>query len=372
MFIKKMFFLTIKYMKVIHFIAGIDKKEGGTAEYMRSLGSELKNHIEIIVATGICANPIDIAGVKIIFFKTSVSRWFSMLKEFKQFLLTEKPDIVHINGIWSPQNWAFQKTAQELGIKVIVSPHGMLEPWILAQNPWKKKLGLFLYQKKAIQRASCLHATAQMEATNFQSLAFKTSICIIPNGINLSDVKEIKTFYGTKKMVFLSRIHPKKGIELLLEAWRDSNTSGWTLEIAGNGEENYIRDLNQSAQDLKNVHFVGAKYSEAKWNFIRSADVMVLPTHSENFGIVIAEALAVGVPVITTRGTPWEDLEINQCGWWINLSVEDLKITIEKAIHTPASTLEKMGNQGRKLVKEKYEIKVVTNKMIELYQKVLN
>lgn len=359
-------------MKIIHFIAGIDKKEGGTSEYMRLLGTELKNHIEIIVATGVSENPINIEGVRVEFFQTSVSRWFSMLKEFKQFLVTEKPDIVHINGIWSPQNWGFQKVAQELGIKVILSPHGMLEPWILAQNPWKKKLGLFLYQKKAIQRALCLHATAQMEADNIRSLGFKTPIYIIPNGIDLQDVKELKEYYGTKKMVFLSRIHPKKGIELLLEAWRNCNTDGWTLEIAGNGDENYIEKLIQSAQDFENVNFVGAKYGEDKWDFLRSADVMVLPTHSENFGIVIAEALAVGVPVITTQGTPWEDLETYNCGWWINLSVENLQKTIETATHSSAKVLEEMGNQGRKLVTEKYEIKVVTNEIIELYQKMFN
>jgi glycosyltransferase involved in cell wall biosynthesis len=262
--------------------------------------------------------------------------------------------------------------AQELGIKVILSPHGMLEPWILAQNPLKKKLGLFLYQKKAIQRALCLHATAQMEADNIRALSFKTPIYIIPNGIDLQDVKELKEYYGTKKMVFLSRIHPKKGIELLLEAWRNCNTDGWTLEIAGNGDENYIEKLIQSAQDFENVNFVGAKYGEDKWDFLRSADVMVLPTHSENFGIVIAEALAVGVPVITTQGTPWEDLETYNCGWWINLSVENLQKTIETATHSSAKVLEEMGNQGRKLVTEKYEIKVVTNEIIELYQKMFN
>lgn len=359
-------------MKVIHFIAGIDKKEGGTAEYMRLLGSELKNHIEIIVATGISSNPIEINGVKIKFFETSVSRWFSMLKEFRLFLITEKPDIVHINGIWSPQNWGFQKVAQELGIKVIVSPHGMLEPWIMAQNPWKKKLGLFLYQKKAIQRALYLHATAQMEADSIRALGFKNAINIIPNGIDLTDVKKIKSNYGTRKMVFLSRIHPKKGIELLLETWRNCKAEGWTLEIAGNGDQNYIEKLIQSAQDLKNVKFVGAKYGEDKWDFLRSADIMVLPTHSENFGIVIAEALAVGVPVITTQGTPWQDLEINQCGWWIPLSVRNLQKTIEKATLISVNDLEKMGKQGSKLVAEKYEIKVVTNEIIDLYQKVLN
>jgi glycosyltransferase involved in cell wall biosynthesis len=357
-------------MKVIHFIAGIDKKEGGTAEYMRLLGSELKNHVELIVATGISENPIDIAGVKIKFFKTSVLRWFSMLNEFQQFLIDEKPDLVHINGIWSPENWGFQKKAQELGIKVILSPHGMLEPWILDQNPWKKKIGLFLYQKKAIQKVLFLHATAQMEADNIRVLGFKTPIHIIPNGIDLVDVKVIKEYYGTKKMVFLSRIHPKKGIELLLEAWRNSSTDDWTLEIAGNGDKEYIETLNQSAKNLKNVNFVGAKYGEDKWDFLRSADVMVLPTYSENFGIVVAEALAVGVPVITTQGTPWEDLESYNCGWWIDLSVENLKSTFLKIFNTPADILDTMGNNAKILVKEKYDIKAIGKNMVEFYKNI--
>lgn len=173
-------------------------------------------------------------------------------------------------------------------------------------------------------------------------------------------------------MVFLSRIHPKKGIELLIEAWRNTNTHDWTLEIAGNGDANYIEKLMESAQDLKNVTFVGAKYGETKWDFLRSADVMVLPTHSENFGIVVAESLVVGVPVITTQGTPWEDLEMHQCGWWIDLSVVNLEKTIAKVTHTSDKVLESIGNQGRKLVAEKYEIKVVTKNIIELDKKVLN
>lgn len=358
-------------MKVIHFIAGIDKTEGGTTEYMRLLSSELKNHIELIVATGNSSNPIEIDGVKIKFFNTGILNWFSMIKEFSSFLKKEKPNLVHINGIWNPQNFVFQKAAEKLGIKVILSPHGMLEPWILSNNPWKKKIGMFLYQKKAIQRVSYIHATATMESVSITALGFKNPICIIPNGIDLSDIKHFKTCYGTRKMVFLSRMHPKKGIELLLEAWRNSNTIEWTLEIAGNGDEKYIENLKQSAQDLKNVRFVGAKYGESKWDFLRSADVMVLPTYSENFGIVVAEALAVGVPVITTQGTPWEDLEIYRCGWWIDLSISNLKNIITKVTEISPDTLEQMGYQGRKLVKNKYEIKTVTNEIIDLYKKIL-
>lgn len=358
-------------MKVIHFIASIDKVGGGTTEYMRLLSLELKNHLEIIIATGNSNDPIEINEVPVKFFDISLLRWSTMIKEFTSFLKVEKPDILHINGIWSPENWGFQLAAQKLGFKVIVSPHGMLEPWILNNNPIKKKIALFLYQKKAIQQCDYLLATAELEAENIRVLNFKNPIFIIPNGIDSKEVKQVKSQYGTRKMVFLSRIHPKKGIELLLEAWRNCDTKDWQLEIAGNGDEKYIANLALSAQDLKNVQFVGAQYGEDKWDFLRSADVMVLPTFSENFGIVVAEALAVGVPVMTTKGTPWSDLQKYQCGWWIDLSVSNLEKTLIEVFTTPSATLEIMGINGKKLVSEKYDIKAIGLNMVEFYKNVL-
>jgi glycosyltransferase involved in cell wall biosynthesis len=359
-------------MKVIHFIASIDKTGGGTTEYMRLLGTALAKNTELIVASGGSENPVTIEGIRVEFFNAKIIAWFAMCEAFKSFLKEEKPDLVHINGIWSPQNWGFQKTAQELAIKVVLSPHGMLEPWILAHNPWKKKLALFLYQRKAIYRANYLLATAQMEQDNIIKLGFSNPISIIPNGIDLSEVKKTKSIYGTKKMVFLSRIHPKKGIELLLEAWKNTDTKDWTLEIAGNGEVEYIKTLTQSAKGLKNVHFVGPQYGESKWDFLRSADVMVLPTYSENFGIVVAEALAVGVPVITTKGTPWEDLHTYECGWWIELSVSNLRQSLEEVMQTAEDQIKTMGANGQSLVKDKYDIKAVARNMRALYQKILN
>lgn len=354
-------------MKIIHFIASIDQKGGGTTEFMRLLTKSLVTEVELVVATGFSENPIALKGVRLQFFDTNTMRWYALLREFRVFLKEEKPAVVHINGIWSPENWGFQKIAQELGIKVLVSPHGMLEPWILAQSPLKKKLGLFLYQSRALQTASQLHVTAPMEAQNIKKLGFATKATVIPNGIDQTEILKVKEDYDTKKMIFLSRIHPKKGIELLLQAWKNSDTQGWTLEIAGNGDETYIESLIVSAKNIGNVLFVGPKYGEDKWDFIRSASVMVLPTYSENFGIVVAEALAVGVPVLTTTGTPWKDLETYNCGWWIDLSVANLEKTIKEVLNTPLNELEKMGTQGKILVKEKYEMKKIAADMKELY-----
>jgi glycosyltransferase involved in cell wall biosynthesis len=355
-------------MKVIHYIASIDKSSGGTTEYMRLLSKELQNDTSLCIVTGISENPIAIDGVSVKFFNVSILRWFSLIKEFRAYLEEKKPDIVHINGIWSPQNWGFQKVAQELKIKVVLSPHGMLESWILEHNPLKKKIALILFQNNAIRKADHIHATAQMENDSIRKLGFNNAITIIPNGIDLSEIIQTKTSYGSKKMVFLSRIHPKKGIEILIEAWRICDTTGWSLEIAGNGDVIYIQSLTKMAQDLKNVNFVGAKYGQEKWNFLRSADVMVLPTYSENFGIVVAEALAVGLPVITTKGTPWQDLEKYNCGWWIDLSILNLKLTLAKVTNTPIVTLESMGNNGKNLIKEKYDIKQIAKNMNILYK----
>lgn len=359
-------------MKVIHYIETIDKTAGGTTEYMRLLGNVLKSKVDLVVATGLSESPIDLEGIKIEFFDSKVLRWFSLLNEFRIFLKKEKPALVHINGIWTPQNWGFQKVAQELGIKVVLSPHGMLEPWILAHNPWKKKIGLFLYQNKAIRNAEHLHATAPMEKESIRNLGYTNDITIIPNGIDLSEIRKKKKCYGSKKIVFLSRIHPKKGIELLLEAWRIADTKGWSLEIAGNGDASYIQFLTQSANDINNVHFVGAKYSEEKWDFLRSADVMILPTYSENFGIVVAEALAVGLPVITTKGTPWEDLNKYNCGWWIDLSVNNLRSTLTTIFLKDSFELKELGENGMKLIEDKYNIEQIGIDIINLYKKILN
>lgn len=358
-------------MKVIHFIASIDKSAGGTTVYMELLSSELKTQLEIIVATGISPNPVKLKNVTVNFFNTKLSRWFIMQNEFYVFLKEEAPDIVHINGIWNPENWLFQKAAQKLGIKVILSPHGMLEPYILKRNSFKKKIALLLYQHKAIKSVEFLHATAKSEYDNIQELGYRQPMFIIPNGINLLDVKSVKKEYGSKKAVFLSRIHPKKGIEILLQTWKELNAKNWLLEIAGDGEDSYVNKLKDDSNLIGNVSFVGPKYGQSKWEFIKSADVFILPTYSENFGIVVAEALAVGVPVITTQNTPWEELETEDCGWWIELTQLNLQKTLRKAMDLSKEELKIKGANGIRLVTEKYDVKLVSQNMKELYEKLI-
>jgi glycosyltransferase involved in cell wall biosynthesis len=356
-------------MKVIHITNSIDKSVGGPSRSVPQTCIELaKLGINIELVTQESADMVAIEE------SSHLKVNYKSIKDlfiYGSRLSAKDVDLIHLQHIWNPYIQVMAFWARKKNIPYIITPRGMLEPWIMANNPWKKKIALFLYQKKAIERAAHIHATAQMEVDNIKELGFSNPITIIPNGIDLTEVKKLKTVYGTKKMVFLSRIHPKKGIELLLEAWRNMDTKDWSLEIAGNGEYAYIETLIQSAKGLKNVLFVGPQYGEAKWDLLRSADVMVLPTYSENFGIVVAEALAVGVPVITTKGTPWNELNTQNCGWCIELTDLDLKSTLKKAMSTPPEDIKKMGKRGVDLINNKYAIASVGRSVLKMYKSIL-
>ena len=356
-------------MKILHIIHSIDKSTGGPARSVTKTCVELAKlgvSIELLVQESSNKIEVPVTDNLTINYKT-----MSELFLYGSKLSNKEVDLIHLQHIWSPYIeimafWAYHKK-----IPYIITPRGMLEPWIMAQNPWKKKLGMFLYQDKAIKKAAHIHVTASMEEETVRALGYTNPITIIPNGQNLSEIKKIKTNYDSKKIVFISRIHPKKGIELLLEAWQAIDTQGWTLEIAGNGEADYLETLTKLVKDLDTVQFVGEQYDEDKWDFLRSAAVMVLPTFSENFGNVVVEALAVGVPVLTTKGAPWEDLEKYNCGWWIDLSVANLIVSLQTIIQTPPQELKLMGENGLQLINEKYDIKAVAKNMYKLYNKII-
>ncbi|WP_163710550.1 glycosyltransferase [Mangrovibacterium lignilyticum] len=362
-------------MKITHFVISVDRSHGGTTAYLKLLAPELNKQCDISVLSGKSLNPVDLSvdttylnlGLK------NITNWGS---DFHRFLSKTKPDLVHINGIWTPQNWIFQKIAQNLNITVVLSPHGMLEPYILERNPVKKKIALALYQNRAIKKADFLHVTAESELQQIRILGYDQTAKIIPNGIDISEVHK-KPFGIRKKepfqILFLSRIHPKKGIEHLIKAASHLKQSNIEIKIVGEGDLGYTTSLKNLVTQLKLeniVAFPGGVYGDKKWKFYQEADLFVLPTYSENFGIVIAEALATGIPVITTKGAPWEDLERYKCGWWIDLSENNLVNALEDALSKSPKEMNQMGINGQKLVYEKYDIKAVGKAMIKYYESI--
>ncbi len=362
-------------MKITHCIASIDKNAGGPSTYMKDLIEGLNGSITQNLISFDSPNNINIdAEINILLSNAKKHLFSSEAINFN--LKAVETDLFHGNGLWQIVVHAMADRAQKRNIPYIISTHGMLEPWSLKQSKFKKKIALKLFQYNDLEKANCLHATAKQEARGIREFGLRNPIAVIPNGINTIEYF-CKTKNPPKKILFLSRIVKNKGLTELIEACSEIPTNlikDWQIEIVGNGDCEYIHYLNNLIIEkglVKNITIKPALYNSDKIAAYQEASIFVLPTYSENFGIVIAEALACGTPVITTKGTPWEDLELYNCGWWINNTVDILKDTLTRAMNMNEAQLQEMGLNGRKLIEEKYSIESVAKKFILLYEWVL-
>lgn len=251
-----------------------------------------------------------------------------------------QPDIVHINGLWHLFCHFSALQSRSRKIPYIIQTHGMLSPWALNWHPFRKNIASLLYQKNDLRFASGFVATSMQEAQSIRDFGLRQPIAIIPNGIVLPErsVFNFEESLGrlkNKKFLFLGRIHPVKGLENLLEAWAKVAIAGWALQIAGPGDRNYLSSLVDRAKKLNiqhDVEFSGPVSDTNKPDLFSKTDFLVLPSFSENFGVVVAEALSYGLPVITTTGTPWENLHDHHSGWCVEPTVEGLSGALKEAI----------------------------------------
>jgi glycosyltransferase involved in cell wall biosynthesis len=228
-------------------------------------------------------------------------------------------------------------------------------------------------QSKAIKHAACFHATAEHEFQDIRRAGFNQPVCVIPNGVGISRQNSTPlNSDGRRRLLFLGRIHPVKGIDVLLRAWAAvyANFSGWDLEIVGSDSGGYLAELQGLALSLKleRVTFNGPLFGQDKTRCFEKADLYVLPSHSENFGMTVAEAMAAGTPVITTHCTPWSGLEVHGAGWWIESGLDSLVACLEQAMESPSENLALMGKQGRQWMEQEFSWSEAAHKMEQTYQ----
>lgn len=289
------------------------------------------------------------------------------------------PALIHSHGVWLPVNHWASRVARHYGISLIIQPRGMLEPWALDYKAWKKRIAMALYQRRDLESANVLVATSSAEYENLRTIGLRQPIAIIPNGVQLdvdpeSGLHSLSVNSDDKQTVlFLSRIHPKKGVLNLVQAWSQLAPQGWRLCLAGpneGGHLNAVMDLVREKGIAESVEYVGELDGESKASCYRGADLFVLPTYSENFGVVVAEAMAYGLPVITTRGAPWADLGTYSCGWWIDIGVEPLVMALREAMALSDEERRAMGERGREYVR-RYDWDDIARQTIDVYRWVL-
>ena len=289
--------------------------------------------------------------------------------------------IIHNHGLWMYPALAAGKSAREKDRKLLVSPHGMLEPWALNHSSWKKKLAGFLFEYKNLRQAACLHALCQAEADNFRRFGLNNPIAVIPNGVDADEFKppsndavleKFPDLGGRRHILFLSRLHPKKGLDNLLQVWKKMapDFKDWQLLIAGSGDPAYENDLKALSTDLvsnKSVMFLGSIYGEDKKNILASSDVFILPSFSEGFSVAILEAAAAGLPVLLTRECNFPELAKAHAAIEISPDASGIEQGIRQMLELTDEKRQTMGQHGQQLVKKSYSWPAIAEQMCRVY-----
>lgn len=360
-------------MKLIHVVPHIDQEAAGPSYSVPRLCQSLAacgNQVELtcIAARG------EISGITLdLHPQWPILRRFAISTSLAAALLKKvrTADIIHNHSLWSMVNVAAGWVVPGAHAKLVTSPRGTLSSWALSRSRGVKRV-LWPLQKRALSKADLLHATSDVEVQEIRALGFSAPVALVPNGIDLPDLPTSQPNKKIRTLLFLSRIHPTKGIDRLLHAWMQLQDifPSWRLVIAGQGEAAHVQEMLALAKSLgvQRVEFPGPLYGESKNQAYFSADLFVLPTHSENFGMVVAEALAHGCPAIVSHGAPWNGLELEGCGWWVNNSVETLTSALDKAMRLPTDQLKNMGLRGREWMARDYGWEAIGQKMDAAYR----
>lgn len=374
-------------LNVLHTVASLHPAGGGPSRTVTQYTDSLANLSDLFVTlisqqrSGEPAIPSLNPSVTRISAETAKSLAFTLglpqRRALQEHMHASAPTIMHDHGLWMPSNHWVARAARCTNTPFIIQPRGMLEPWAINYKVWRKRFAMGLYQWRDLQTANVLVATSATECENLRSLGLRQPIAIIPNGVNLQEKNNFLARSTLPKqrrnVLFLSRVQEKKGLLNLIEAWAQIRPVGWCLQIAGPDESGHLAKVLEAAKNAgvaSDVDYIGVVDGEAKSQLYRRAEFFVLPTFSENFGVVVAEALSHGLPVITTRGAPWEDLAKYQCGWWIDIGAAPLAEALREAMALSDLERRAYGNRGREYV-SRYEWGGIAAQTADMYRWVL-
>jgi glycosyltransferase involved in cell wall biosynthesis len=289
-------------------------------------------------------------------------------------------DGVHIHGLWEQHCVSAVRAARAARKPYVLSAHGMLEPWALRNKRWKKIVYSWLVERSNVSGAACLHALTRAEAENYRSYGAKNPIAVIPNGVHVPGDATAAAFLaqypalGQKRCVlFLGRIHYKKGLNLLVQAWKQvaARDGDAHLVLAGPDFENTQASVERTVAELGlagRVTFTGMLSGDLKWSAIQASEIFVLPSYSEGFSVSVLEAMGMGKPVVVTRQCNVPEVSLHGCGWVIEPDAGQLASSLLEYLRMPGARVRTLGANGRSLVEGSYNWTVIGAQMRAVYE----
>jgi glycosyltransferase involved in cell wall biosynthesis len=279
-------------------------------------------------------------------------------------------NVIHLCSVYSSTTMPVLVAGRMLGRPIIWSPRGALQRWTGSRNEGLKSLWESLCRALIRPSKTLLHVTSQEEGVASSARLGHLKYEVIPNGVDLPQVT-MRTPPRTGRalrLLYVGRLDPKKGIENLLQAFKLLPAGHFSLRICGTGDFSYSKTLQTLTSQLgidSSVTFSGHVSGSDKANAFLSSDICVVPSHTENFGLVVAESLAHGTPVIAATGTPWRVLEAKGAGRWVSNDPKTLAETIEAMSD---EDLETMGRRGREWMAQEYSWASISDRMLQIYR----
>lgn len=295
-------------------------------------------------------------------------------------------DIVHIHSIRHWPGLAARRHAMRAKLPLLISLHGALYPQTLQRSGLRKTVIHAMFENSTLRAARCLHATSAQEADVIRQFGCRNPIAMIPLGVNpavssaMTAMEEQHwlasrwtSLAKRRYLLFLGMLAPYKGLLRLLAAWSElaHEFPDWHLAIAGTGNDAFEQQLRAEVSKTalhQRVSFLGHLYGTEKDLVLRHASVLVLPSDRENFGLVVAEALSAGVPVIASRTAPWKILEQYACGWWIEPSVSALTSTLRDVMALAPAELAERGIRGRQMLQHRFDWSTTGSELTQVYK----
>jgi glycosyltransferase involved in cell wall biosynthesis len=292
-----------------------------------------------------------------------------------------RPLVAHQHMLWL----GYSRTTQILagsGAQTVLAPHGVLDYWHVRKSKFKKKVAGLLYEQANLAGCACLQATSDQELRDFRDYGLRNPIARINNGVAEAQLTtegnggrfRLKHDIPADRriMVFISRISSQKGIDMLLHAMNvlRKNCAEWMLVIAGYDAEGYepeVRELMARLELQDRVLFIGPLYGKEKDDAFAAAEVFVLPSRSEGSPMIVLEAMAAGLPVMTTKAAPWEELLKHKCGWWSEISTEGIVESLADVVTHDTNYLAEKGERARQLVASQYTWRASAQRCSDLY-----